>query len=257
MAQAAVRTQGRRAAQGSRRVRELPGLQLRYYKRMTPNRVYAVSVGWEKNARRTPAAPVTLRLVMAGAQVVPAEQPLNPNNPKANVTFFVTPLAKGWMRNERLEVVSNGKKVDEVLLKCKAVTQRPAWVFLLLAFLIPWLMLSLCKYSPLSNQPSNGRQNIETDASQAGSVLKSRIEREVPRLTDAVDNEQTQKAQKVLDSFWDKVAEGYQQMIQWIGVEDQPIPFFTCVAFLFLAFMSWWFRSNKTKKRRTDPIQLG
>src|SRR5947207_865510 len=64
-----------------------PQLQVRYYKKMRPNRVYPVVVGWKPTGagRSSAGNPVLLRLVMAGAQVVPAEQPLDPADPDAKV----------------------------------------------------------------------------------------------------------------------------------------------------------------------------
>src|SRR4051812_29289199 len=98
-----------------------PQVQVHYYRRMRPNRVYPVVVSW-KGAART-AAPVTVRLVMAGAQVVPPEQTLEPGRDE-RATFYVTPLARGWLRGERVEVLQDGRKVQEIRLPCKATTQR-------------------------------------------------------------------------------------------------------------------------------------
>ena len=36
--------------------------------------------------------------------------------PDAEATFYVTPLARGWLRGERLEVLVNGRKVQELRL---------------------------------------------------------------------------------------------------------------------------------------------
>src|SRR5262249_19492101 len=87
-----------------------PRIRVRYYKRMRPNKAYPVHVTWRTPAsgRSASSDPVTVRLVMGGAQVVPAEQPLDLADPDAHATFYVTPLAKGWLRGERLEVVQNG-----------------------------------------------------------------------------------------------------------------------------------------------------
>src|SRR5207253_2462625 len=97
---------------------------IRYYRRMSRQRVYNVTVGWPKpGAGRTkpPAGtpPVTVRLLMAGAQVVPSEHTLDPNRADAQATFYVTPLARGWLRNEKLEVLIQGRKVQEMRLPAK------------------------------------------------------------------------------------------------------------------------------------------
>jgi hypothetical protein len=140
---------------GAGRDAELDGdtlgrLQVRYYRRMRLQRVYAVVASWaDAEGKRPGAAPVTLRLLMAGAQIVPAEHTLDPSDPDATATFYVTPLAKGWLRNERLEVLVGDRKVQEMPLPAKVTSQGLTLTLLLLAFLLPWFMLSYGKYTPL------------------------------------------------------------------------------------------------------------
>src|SRR5439155_16927469 len=98
----------------------LPALRVRYYRRMRQGRVYPVQVGW-KGSRKggDGSGPVMGRLLMAGAQVVPAEQPLDPGEPSTKVTFYVTPLAKGPLGAGRAEVIQNGRKICEVRIPAK------------------------------------------------------------------------------------------------------------------------------------------
>src|SRR5205085_1345221 len=124
-------------------------IQVRYYRRMRPNRVYPVVVSWQSSGRA--AEPVVVRLVMAGAQVVPAEQPLAGAEADGRATFYVTPLAKGQLRGERLEVLQDGKKVQEIKLPCKVTTQRLTWFFLLLTVLVCWWVAPL--FDASSPQP--------------------------------------------------------------------------------------------------------
>jgi len=126
----------------------LPPLQVRYYRRMHRQRVYAVTVSWHnKDERRPPAGtgPVLLRLLMAGAQVVPSEQPLDPARRDARATFYVTPLARGWLRGERLEVLVDGRKVQEMPLMVNVSSQKMTWVLLALTILVPWCLLTYFK----------------------------------------------------------------------------------------------------------------
>src|SRR5881396_2891305 len=102
----------------------------------------AVTRGKSPATQRAPArdsargagatAPVTVRLVMAGAQVVPAEQTLDPGDPGDKATFYVTPLAHGGLRGERIEVVQNGRKVQELRIPCKVTSQKGTLVWLFL-----------------------------------------------------------------------------------------------------------------------------
>jgi hypothetical protein len=120
----------------------LPPLVVRYMRRMKRQRVYSYEVSW-KDSRRSSGSPVVVRLIVAGAQVVPSERTLDPAEPKSKAIFYVTPLArKGWLRGERLEVLHDGRKLQEIRLPSKVVSQRLTWVLLGLAIVIPWLWLS-------------------------------------------------------------------------------------------------------------------
>src|SRR4051812_35734299 len=107
---------GTASARETTRATAAPQLQVRYYKKMRANRVYPVVVSWKQSGRGRTAggSPVLVRLVMAGAQVVPSEHPLAPADADGRATFYVTPLAKGWLRGERLEVIQDGHKVQEI-----------------------------------------------------------------------------------------------------------------------------------------------
>jgi hypothetical protein len=126
-----------------------PALSVRYWQRMRPHKVYPVVVSTTGGG---PSSPATVRLVMAGAQVVPAEQPLDAANPREELTFYVTPLAKGNLRAECIEVVQGGAKIQELPIPCQVCTQKPALVLLLCALLIPWLMLHFLVYAPIGYQ---------------------------------------------------------------------------------------------------------
>src|SRR5688572_29933558 len=100
----------------SRSEPSLPSVEVSYYRRMKLQRVYPFVVRWRKGAAPAPREKVTLRLLMAGAQVLPTEQTLDAGKPDAQETFYVTPLARGWLRAQRLEILHNGRKVQELPL---------------------------------------------------------------------------------------------------------------------------------------------
>src|SRR5712692_8180564 len=95
----------RREVPGGRRETAPPkgtrtDLKVRYYYRMKPQRVYPLSVEVPRGSdgRPLPAGSgeaVVVRPVIPGAVVVPAEQRLDVARPGSQVTFSVTPLAKG------------------------------------------------------------------------------------------------------------------------------------------------------------------
>jgi hypothetical protein len=252
-------------------------LQVRYFRRMRPQRVYGVTVGWpRRDERRAPPGtpPVMLRLLMAGAQVVPAELPLDPANPDAKATFYVTPIARGWLRNERLEVLVGGRKVQEVPLPSKVGGQGLTWTFLLLALLVPWFLLSYGKYSPLQLNKQDIRDSkqvqklrdfqqrtVQNDkdpvaAAQAfipelrrhpGQVLTDRLERELPDYLS--ENAGVYAA-------IDKVGDLYDNLVVWQTVEKHPIAFYAFVGFLVLALLSFILNQDRRTKRMSRPIAL-
>src|SRR6202023_3067217 len=106
-------------------------------------------VFWQK-ADKPPHGEVTVRLIVAGAQVLPTEQIMDAAKPDVRAIFYVTPLAKGWLRHEKLEVLSHGRKVQEIPMATKVVTQRLTWFLLFCTFFMPWFILNELKYGPMA-----------------------------------------------------------------------------------------------------------
>ena len=266
-------------------------LQVRYYRRMSPQRVYGVSVSWPKNKeeRRAPAGtpPLTIRLLMAGAQVVPAEHTLDPNDPGAKATFYVTPIAKGWLRNERLEIVVGGRKVQEMPLPAKVGGQGMTIALLILALLIPWFLLSYGRYSPLAltkadveeseyfrRDPAQGgltpfeKTNIlkaddvarkakatygKFAATTPGEILTQRIAREVPAVPDFV-NDNVPAVRDGLVTFREKVGDLYDNLIAWNN--EYPLAFYCFVVLLILALISFITHQDKQKRSWSKAIPI-
>jgi hypothetical protein len=128
------------AARGSQNYETtLPPVVVRYMRRMKRQRVYPYQVRWKSGTRLATTAPVTVRLVAGGAHVSPSEATLDPADPNAKAVFYVTPLAKkGWLGGERVEVLHQGRKVQEIRLASKVVSQRWTWILLALTILVPW-----------------------------------------------------------------------------------------------------------------------
>jgi hypothetical protein len=131
----------------------LPALAVNYYKRMRPQHVYPVTVRWRAGRDAEPAShPVVVRLLGGGAQIVPSEVALDSARPDQTATFYVTPLALGPLRGVRLEVLHQGRKVQDIPLRMKSVRQTWTWVLLALTLLVTWFCLSPLKYNPLRGQ---------------------------------------------------------------------------------------------------------
>jgi hypothetical protein len=124
---------------------------------MRLQRVYAVDVYLQEFPRGRPfgevdETPVVVRLSAAGAQVQPAEAKLNPGEPGAHTTFFLTPLAKGVLRRARVEVLQGGRLLHEVPLPLKGTTQALTWFLACLTVLVPLGLMLACEYTPLKKQ---------------------------------------------------------------------------------------------------------
>ena len=237
---------------GGKPANTLPPLKVTYYRRMSLQRVYGVTVAWHNRDKRRPPAgtgPVLVRLLMAGAQVVPSEQPLDPAKPDAKAAFYVTPLARGWLRHECLEVLLNGRKVQELPLPAKVTSQKMTWLFLVLAFLVPWFLLSWCKYSVLKS-PEKGRGGTP------GQILQAHITDNlppVPDLPEAVKNTGVEDALTAPPEYAGKFYE-----LLWInsGTEGHHLPYYTALTFLVLAFVSWLAHNDRRRRKVGKPIPL-
>jgi hypothetical protein len=225
----------------------LPGVRVTYYRRMKRQRVYSVTVGWDKRRKERPPAaaegvPVIVRLIMAGAQVLPSERVLDPFKPDDRATFFVTPLARGWLRGETLEVLVGGRKVRQVRLRAKVVSQRPTWVLLALTFLVPWFLLTYFKYSPLQDPTQT-----------PGRSLEERIRENLPELPAVVD----EKAPAVRDTLLvapENFGNFYEVACKY--VREQPVAFYATLVLLVLTLLSWFCHRERSKRVRTAPLPL-
>src|SRR5262245_2239605 len=125
------------------RSRTEPTLQVRYWKVMKPQRVYGLVVSLPAGANDGVRGGSTLviRPVIPGAQVVPAEQRfvMDPGN---QITFQVTPLARGRLPRARLEVFAPGQPPEIIPTPMRAKTHRLALILLFLAWAIPTFLIS-------------------------------------------------------------------------------------------------------------------
>ncbi len=125
-------------------------MRVRYYRQLKPQRVHTAEVSWQHSAE--PArGEITVRLLAAGAQVVPSELTMDCSKPDAKAVFYVTPLARGWLRNEKLEVLAHHRKVQEIPMASKVVGQKLTWLLLILTFFVPWFITEFVKHSPMTD----------------------------------------------------------------------------------------------------------
>jgi len=220
--------------------RGLPPVRIRYYRQMKKSRVYNFVASWDSEFQyRGPEQKVSVRLLCGGAQVVPAEVSLDPNDPKDQAFFHVTPLAKGWLRGEKMEVIVNGKKVQEIQLQSKVVSHRWTWLFFFLIFLAPWFVLSVVKTETMN-------MNLRQDADKA-------IAKQMPETPDFV-KESVPAVHDALVSFRGIVADAAEHihLLSW----THPLAFYTGVTFFVLMLVSLFLHRDKRRRVTGKPLFL-
>lgn len=231
-------------------------LQFRYHTVMKPQRVYALLVQVPKSRKGgdgEDAGVVVVRPVVPGAQVVPAEQRLDASAAGNQVTFYVTPLARGTLPRARAEVHAPGQPPQDVRLPMSARTQRLAWSLLVLAFVVPWFMTKITKGDW---RPTGASAKGSTEASAVlGDRVRSALKQDLFQAEIPVLNTPAEGLPFGLDKF--TIAEGLGDAAEtgYLGlevavVENRAAPV-AGVALLLLAFLSWMThrpRQTKTKK---------
>jgi hypothetical protein len=252
-----------------------PRLSVRYWKRMRLQKVYPVTVS---SSGEADFEPVTVRLVIAGAQVVPAEQPMDASSAGEPVTFYVTPLAKGYLRGERLEVLQGGRKIQEIRTPCRVTSQWGTVVWLFLAFFIPWLLLHYFEYSPIGYQSpikDDGTEMYERKPWEKYKYFKFGTEELLPdrpsrKMTEFVkDNTLDTKA--ILGwNAKDNIVQEYYEMAQQFPEEAYlltfdyykvftrdmhvPLPMIICLLLLLRAFISFWAGTQARRRVYGKPL---
>lgn len=144
-----------------------PKLEVRYSKRMKLQRVYTLVVAMPSKGKRKSdeidesGALVVVRPVIAGAQVVPSEQrfEMAPGN---QISFAVTPLAKGRLPRARVEISAPDHPPETITLPMKVCTQRFALALLVLAWAIPTFMISVTKGSLAPKQGTSLAEHFKS-----------------------------------------------------------------------------------------------
>lgn len=139
-------------------------LRVSFYRRVKPQRVYPLTVQPTVQGKPQQGAPVVVRPIVPGAQVSPTECTLDLAKSDARATFQVMPVARGGLRDARVEVLSGGKVVETIKLPMYATTQRFTWLLFALMFLIPAFILYVTKYHPIKDTPPGSRVVRSTDA---------------------------------------------------------------------------------------------
>jgi hypothetical protein len=253
-----------------------PSLSVRYWKKMRLHKVYPVTVS---GSGRGDSEPVVVRVVMAGAQVVPAELPLDPSDPSDKATFYVTPIAQGGLRGERVEVLQGGRKVQEIRIPAKVSSQRGTLVWLFLAFFIPWLILHYFVYSPIGYQTPLNPNGTEQYVSQPwkeykytprkdakGNVVRDRDGEPLDARGEQITDFFTSNMPKLESLFDDKdilniyhdiqdfPRLAYLHLFDSYHNLDEPLAFYIFLALMFLTLVSFVLRQEGRKTVYGRPL---
>src|SRR5262245_12404571 len=104
-------------------------LSIRYYRRMRLQCIHRLVVEGPRDGAGH-AGVLSVRPLIPGAAVMPAEQELDASRPGARAEFAVTPLARGGLRGAHVEVRSHGRLAQTIPLGIRATSQRLTWVLL-------------------------------------------------------------------------------------------------------------------------------
>jgi hypothetical protein len=231
-------------------------LQFRYFRVMKPHRIFALTVevpGSKKSDGTSGGTVLIIRPVIAGAQVVPAEQRLDTSEAGNQITFHVTPLARGRLSQARVEVFAPGQAPQQVLVPMKVKTQRLAWLLLVLAFVLPWFM---AKVTTGDWRPTGTTASGMTDpASLLGQRVRSALREDLFQTPIPLINEPGGLGDfNLVDGLADTAQTLYTGLDE--GVRSHRWAPITCVVLLLLSFVSWMFhRTRKAHRRRS--LHLG
>jgi hypothetical protein len=232
-----------KAGRGSaRNSNTLPALVVRYQRRMKPQQVYPCDVRWKSSPRGGAGGPLVVRLVMAGAQVVPSERTLDPDRPSDKALFYVTPLARGWLRGERVEVLRDGRKVQEIPLRSKVVTQRLTWALLVLTLVLPWLWQAHLR-----------------EADVPGTQLERYLEKHAPNVPDFIEDKVPAVGDFRLGEFLESIPGHLKTNLDGLFGMARELHYFVLYlagGLLLLTILSWFFHREKKNKKVGSPIPL-
>lgn len=220
----------------------LPPLRVIYYRKMKRQRCYPVRVAWRQSERGAAGKEITLRLVMGGALVAPAEHKLTPTDPDDKVTFHVTPLAKGWLGDSHIEIFHQDRKVQDMSLPARSATQTMSWWLLLLALIVPWLLIEFGKYGPLQDPGLTPGQTLDKLIADNVPAMPRVVKEQMPRVDDW------------LRDLRRDIADDYDDLVDLCRKE--PIPFYVGWLLLGLAFVSCLYHADKKSRRMGQPIAI-
>ncbi|MBL8795149.1 MAG: hypothetical protein JNM56_14665, partial [Planctomycetia bacterium] len=218
-------------------------VRIRYYRRMKVQGVYRMQVELRavepKGASAAGAGDsLVARPLISGAQVQPAEQELGPKASNNTIYFAITPLAKGRLKDARLQLLHQGRVVEEIKTPMTGTSKRTTWLLfgftlLALAFLVGLL--------PALPDLTNGKI-VESLA----------VQEKVPSYDEHLPPEQVETFGRMAVAL--KIQEGYDAL-----AETPNLNFWIFAGLLLLTLLSWfcnrgaWLRKTRKGKPQMLP----
>jgi hypothetical protein len=241
-----------------------PPLVVRYYKRMKKQKVYTAQVSWRSAPTKGKGGePYTVRLIMPGAQVVPVERVMDPGKPKDRAVFYVTPIAaKGQLRGERLEVLQQGQKVQEIAVPAKISSLRWFWIFLVLAFFLPWYLINYVQ-DPTGKEVGLNTQRWE----QVEISIDEKVNKHLPGDIEKATATTGKKIDELVmvDDGTDVLRNSIIVLYDFFNQDNVMIggsyyranfPFWLGVFFFVLALLAWFLGREKVRKAVGKPVPI-
>ncbi len=260
---------------------------VRFYGRMRRNRVYPLIVSLQKyspgRGDGDTGGPVTVRPLVPGGEVTPAEQELDPTNSNAQATFYVVPVAKGKLGGARVQLLNKGSVVQEVRTPIRSVSQRQTLLFAILAIFLPFVIVDYLKFNPPSGTIQVKRMIPNPEKHPNPNALKipranaagapGGIPREaMDKMPDFVERVFTVPAEggtliayqikdnipptPVTDYVADNVQIGYDVVQRLTAKEGYYLGFYVFVILLAVTAVSWISNCSWRSRRRGAPMVL-
>lgn len=217
-------------------------VRIRYCRRMKVQGVYRMQVELRavepKGASAAGAGDSLIaRPLISGAQVQPAEQELGPKASNNKIYFAITPLAKGRLKDARLQLLHQGRLLEEIKTPMTGTSKRATGLLFLatlaaLAFLVGLL--------PALPDLSNGKI-VESLA----------VQQKLPDYDEHLPPEQIESFGRMGIAL--QLQQGYDALM-----ETPNLNFWIFAGLLLLTLVSWFLNRGVLfrKTRKGKPLML-
>jgi hypothetical protein len=153
------------------------------------------------------------------------------------------------LRNEKIEVLANNRKVQEIPLASKVVGQKITWFLLFCTLFVPWFITEFIKHSPMAQTSRLADERIVyRDVSKE---VEAYIKDNLPSLPKSWKGGAVDTGLQEARSW---VAKRYQQLVQVSSIE--PIAFYVACVLLAVTLVSAYLHMPKRRRATGKPIPV-